>query len=160
MIEVRALTADDWRVWRALRLTALAESPEAFCTRLAEWQGDGDREERWRARLATAGSRHLVAVVDDEPVGMAAGMPVEGGGVALFSMYVAPRGRGRGVGDALVREVEDWARSVAAPVLRLDVMIGNEVAIALYRRHGFVLIGDQRTPLPDGRREVAMAKRL
>ncbi|MBU7600615.1 hypothetical protein JGS22_024025 [Streptomyces sp. P38-E01] len=42
---------------RLLRLAALAEAPYAFGTTLAQWQGEGDRPDRWRARLATPGSR-------------------------------------------------------------------------------------------------------
>ncbi|MFJ1458216.1 GNAT family N-acetyltransferase [Nocardia sp. N2S4-5] len=42
MIEMRVLTADNWMLWRELRLQALAEAPQAFGSRLADWQGDGD----------------------------------------------------------------------------------------------------------------------
>ena len=63
MIELRVLTPDDWRTWRRLRLAALAEAPYAFGSRLADWQGDGDREERWRARLGIPGSFNVVAVL-------------------------------------------------------------------------------------------------
>lgn len=50
------LTPDDWPIWRELRLAALAEAPQAFGSRLADWQGEGDREERWRDRLSIPGS--------------------------------------------------------------------------------------------------------
>ena len=69
MIELRVLTPDDWRAWRRLRLAALAEAPYAFGSRLADWQGDGDREERWRARLGIPGSFNVIAVLDGEPAG-------------------------------------------------------------------------------------------
>jgi hypothetical protein len=52
MLELRTLESDDWRLWRELRLGALAEAPHAFGSTLAEWQGPGDREERWRSRLS------------------------------------------------------------------------------------------------------------
>jgi hypothetical protein len=38
VIELRFLTPDDWSVWRSLRLSALAESPGAFGSRLADWR--------------------------------------------------------------------------------------------------------------------------
>jgi len=49
VIEVQYLGADDWRLWRQLRLEALTESPAAFGETLARWTGTGDTEERWRA---------------------------------------------------------------------------------------------------------------
>ena len=64
VIELRVLSPDDWRVWRELRLAALAEAPEAFGSRLADWRGDGDREERWRDRLTIPGSCNFVALLD------------------------------------------------------------------------------------------------
>ena len=77
MIELRVLTPDDWRIWRRIRLAALAEAPYAFGSRLADWQGDGDREERWRARLGIPGSFNVVAVLDgNRPAWPAACPPV------------------------------------------------------------------------------------
>lgn len=149
MIELRVLTSDDWRLWRELRLAALAEAPHAFGSRLADWQGDGDREERWRARLEIAGALNLVATPDGGPAGMASGVPgAERGVVELISMWIAPHARGRGVGDALVQEVVRWGTQTGAHTLRLDVRQANHVAEALYRRNGFRRSG--RTTLEDG----------
>lgn len=162
MTDLRLLTPDDWRAWRDLRLAALAEAPHAFGSTLADWQGAGDREERWRGRLALPGSRNLLAYLDGEPVGMASGVPAEDGSedVELVSMWVAPSARGRGVGGALVRAVETWARSVDAGTLRLAVAEGNEAAARLYARHAFVDTGE-RVLMPDGlRHERVLAKPL
>ncbi len=160
-VRTRTLTADDWRLWRRLRLAALSEAPHAFGSRLADWQGPGDQEERWRTRLSIPGACHVVAELDGEPVGMAAGVPGQGDGEAeLISLWVAPGGRGRGVGDRLVRAVERWAARTGAEVLRLTVFSGNEHAMGLYRRHGFVDEGPVGDAAPDGPREHVMAKAL
>lgn len=53
MLQLRVLAPEDWRLWRGLRLEALREAPYAFGSKLADWQGDGDTQERWRDRLAT-----------------------------------------------------------------------------------------------------------
>lgn len=162
MIELRFLGPDDWPVWRDLRLAALAEAPYAFGSTLAQWQGDGDREERWRDRLAIPGSRNVVAAGADGPVGMASGVP--GGqpdAAELISMWVSPAARGRGVGDLLIAEIARWAARRGATVLRLSVMPDNRAAAALYERHGFQDTGEPGDLLPDGvRREVVMAKAL
>ncbi|MFD3456390.1 GNAT family N-acetyltransferase [Streptomyces sp. NPDC058691] len=159
MTELRMLTPGDWRLWRGLRLAALADAPYAFGSRLADWQGAGDREERWRDRLALPGS-HLVALLDGVPSGMASGVPGEHPGTAeLISMWVARDARGHGVGDLLIRAVETWAAGTGAAVLTLAVADGNEQAAALYRRNGFEDSGESGL-MPDGRPERLMAKRL
>ncbi|RKN25544.1 GNAT family N-acetyltransferase [Micromonospora musae] len=162
MIETLVLTEGDWKIWRELRLAALTEAPYAFGSQLADWQGDGDREDRWRGRLAIAGAFNVVAMLDGQPVGMASGVPTDRDGVVeLISMYVAPVGRGRGLGDHLLRAVERWARQVGAGTLRLAVVEGNENASALYRRNGFHNTGELGDLMPDGvRREHIMVKPL
>ncbi|MDQ0994414.1 GNAT family N-acetyltransferase [Streptomyces sp. V3I7] len=164
MIELRNLEPDDWQLWRALRLAALAEAPYAYGTRLADWQGEGDREERWRDRLAIPGSLNLVAVRAGEPVGMASGVPAERrpDAVELISMWVSPAARGQGAGGLLIREVARWAAAEkGATTLLLSVMPDNRAALALYERHGFKDTGEPGDLLPDGvRRDVVMAKDL
>ncbi|MFI5491829.1 GNAT family N-acetyltransferase [Actinoplanes sp. NPDC051859] len=159
---MRVVTPDDWRLWRELRLLALEESASAFGSQLADWQGDGDREERWRARLSLPGSYNLLAITAGRPVGMASGIPNENKRtIELISMYVAPSGRGQGVGDRLVQAVAQWAVQAGARRLRLAVVAGNSHAEALYRRQGFRATGELGEVLPDGvRREHIMAVEL
>lgn len=167
-IRIQVLTPDDWPVWRQLRLAALAEAPGAFGSVLADWRGEGDREERWRARLELPGSHNLIALLNEIPVGMASGAPADedahspaGSAAELISMWVAPEARGRGVAGELIDQVDRWARREGAKQLRLAVTDGNDRAAALYRRHGFVGIGELGDLMADGiRREVIMAKQL
>ncbi|MCM0673168.1 GNAT family N-acetyltransferase [Micromonospora phytophila] len=162
MIETRVLSEDNWKMWRELRLAALAEAAYAFGSQLADWQGEGNREERWRGRLAIPGSYNIMAMLDGQPVGMASGVPTDQDGVVeLISMYVAPVGRGRSVGDHLVRAVEQWARLVGAETLRLAVVEGNKNAWTLYQRNGFRDTGELGDLMPDGvRREHTLTKSL
>ncbi|MFC0004129.1 GNAT family N-acetyltransferase [Micromonospora siamensis] len=156
MIELRELTPEDWALWRELRLAALAEAPHAFGSRLADWRDAG--EDQWRGRLALVGSVNLVALLDGVPVGMASGVPGDGGRTAdLISMWVAPAGRGRGVGDALVDAVESWARRTSASTLELSVRVENAPAVALYARHGFTDTG--RAPAGEATEKI-LAKSL
>jgi ribosomal protein S18 acetylase RimI-like enzyme len=139
VIELRVLTPDDWSVWRELRLLALAESPDAFGSRLADWQGPGDTESRWRERLESV-AHNVIAVEGGQPVGMVSGVD-EGEQVELISMYVRPSARGRGVSDALVAAVAEWAQARGAARVSLSVRVDNIAAKRLYRRHGFVEAG-------------------
>ncbi|GAB2770646.1 hypothetical protein GCM10027091_02530 [Streptomyces daliensis] len=162
-VRLRVLTAeadaDDWPLWRDVRLAALAEAPLSFKSRIEDWHRGG--EERWRARLAMAGAHNIVALLRGQAVGMASGLPVDGDTGELRSVWVSPEARGRGVGDLLVAGVEAWARSSGATTLRLAVLPGNEPAMTLYRRHGFGFspeLGDLLSD--DGARERVMVKTL
>ncbi|MCK1794888.1 GNAT family N-acetyltransferase [Streptomyces sp. XM4193] len=160
---VRTLTVDDWPVWRELRLAALAEAPYAFGTTLAQWQGEGDRPDRWRARLATPGSHHVTAVAEDGVrVGMAAGMPTDSPGtVELMSLWVGPRARGTGTGELLIAEIERWSRQQGAHTLRLAVLPANSAALGLYRRAGFANSGVRTRQLEDRTiEELVMSRQL
>jgi GNAT superfamily N-acetyltransferase len=69
----------------------------------------------------------------------------DGDGQQLISMWVTPSARGRGVGRALVGRV---ISEVAGKPLWLRVIDGNETAIRLYQRCGFVL--DDSDPDAEG----------
>lgn len=151
MISLRAIRSDEWCAWRELRLEALRESPSAFSSTLAQWQGEGDIEARWRARLTDV-PFNVVADLGGTDAGIASGTALSAdGSVELISMWVAPFARGRGVGDALVSAVVQWAREQHAKRVLLAVMPQNARAIALYTRNGFI---------PNGmaEREVTMVR--
>jgi ribosomal protein S18 acetylase RimI-like enzyme len=145
MISIRTVSADDWREWRELRREALREAPDAFGSTLAGWSGDGDYEARWRDRLETL-PVNLIADLDDVPVGMVSLTAVTDLEAELISMWVAPQARGRGVGQALVLSVLDQARANGAASIALDVTAGNDAAIALYVKTGFVDVGWATSP--------------
>ncbi|HEX2499064.1 MAG TPA: GNAT family N-acetyltransferase [Actinomycetes bacterium] len=161
MIEIRELTAEDWPIWRELRLAALAEAPYAFGSRLADWQDAP--EDRWRERLSIPDSYNLVAELDGRSVGMASGIPAEDDpdAVELISMWVRPAARGRQVGDRLVTAVVDRARDRGVHRVVLAVAAGNPGATALYHRNGFQDADEPPRPMPDGARcELMMVKPL
>jgi ribosomal protein S18 acetylase RimI-like enzyme len=162
MLGIREVGPEDWRLWRRLRLDALAEAPDAFRARLADWQADNDVEARWRGRLSIPGSFNVIAVLDDEPVGMASGVRTSDDGMAeLISMWVAPAARGRGVGEALVHEIERWAEDIGMQMLRLRVAEGNLAASALYQRSGFRFTGERGDFMPDSaEQELVMVEQL
>lgn len=141
MVELRRVGEEDWPSWRLVRHRALTESPEAFGSTLASWQGSGDTEQRWRDRLSSV-PFNVVADHDGSSVGqVSATAPDDGGIIELISLWVAPEGRGRGIGDSLVAAVLDWARDHERPSVRLWVKAANAAAQRLYERHGFVPTG-------------------
>jgi ribosomal protein S18 acetylase RimI-like enzyme len=153
MIDILVIQPDDWQLWRALRRQALAESPAAFGSTLADWSGAGDKELRWRGRLHQV-ALNLVLTLDGEPVGMVSATAArKAADVELISLWVAPGARGRGVGDEAVRRVLAWARTEhPGSRLVLSVKRSNRPASLLYQRHGFIDAG----PSPDDDDEVLM----
>jgi GNAT superfamily N-acetyltransferase len=141
-VRIQVLSAEDWTVWREVRLRSLADAPEAFGSKLADWQGDNDREDRWRERLDNV-AFNAVAVAGGQVVGTVGGMHCGGStdSVELISMWVSPEVRGTGVGDALIGAVVEWALSESTVELVLAVRRSNSPARALYERTGFVLVG-------------------
>jgi GNAT superfamily N-acetyltransferase len=156
---LRALAVDDWRVWRELRLAALAEAPHAFRAPLADWTEAGDTESRWRDRLETVGL-NLVAELDGQPAGMVSGDWVSPGTVRLRSLWVAPTARGSGVGARLVAAVVEWAERAGAGRVVLGVFESNHDAVSLYLRHGFVRGGVAQLVPGDDRPELVMERPL
>ena len=59
----------------------------------------------------------------------------------LKSMYVDEGSRGQGIVDALMRQLEDHARDLGLPMLRLETGTLLHAAHKVYARHGFVECG-------------------
>jgi ribosomal protein S18 acetylase RimI-like enzyme len=70
----------------------------------------------------------------------------DGPSAHIGALAVAAEARGRGVGTALLAEVEAVARRRGRPRLSLDVVDTNPRARALYERLGFTVTGSLRLP--------------
>lgn len=158
VMSVRALTVEDWPEWRLLRRQALAESPDAFGSTLADWSGDGDTEQRWRQRFEDV-PENLVADEDGAPVGMVSVTATVDEQAGLISMWVSPEARGRGAGDALLRAAIERAKAAGASRVVLNVRVKNDHAVRLYDRAGFVDVGwatGPDAPYPERRMELVL----
>jgi ribosomal protein S18 acetylase RimI-like enzyme len=112
-------------------------------------------DETWRRWVAEAGettTKTLFAAVDgDTWLGVVGGfVRVDPSEVHLISMWVAPEARGRGVAQALIRELAGWTLTRGATRILLFVQEANAPAQALYQRMGFTPTGD-RAPVGPGR---------
>ena len=146
---IEQASPDDWRRFRAVRLRALADSPDAFGTTLAEDEARPGSE--WRSRLENPEVAQFIAsdAVGND-TGMVVGAPWVGleSTAGLFGMWVAPEARGLGLGGALVDRVIGWARGAGFVRVLLDVADQNAAAIALYESRGFVPTGETDHLLP------------
>jgi GNAT superfamily N-acetyltransferase len=144
---IRALTADDWRMLRDLRLRALEDSPDSFRPTFEE--SSTLPEEYWRGWAAgrPGALQAWAAFRGALPAGIVSATMRDGAG-KFGALWVAPDERGEGLGRRLVETACEWLEACGASRIELDVTEGNPAA-ALYERLGFVATGD-RKPLRDG----------
>jgi ribosomal protein S18 acetylase RimI-like enzyme len=92
-----------------------------------------------RIRLAEEDGQ-IAAYVKLAPMTLPIGHPV--GALEIRQFYVLAPWQGAGVAAALMRWVIETASAERAPALFLSVWEHGDRAIAFYRRHGFVTIGE------------------
>lgn len=142
---------EEWRQLRDLRLSALADAPDAFAATLAEERERPDADWRRWARDGARGRREVTFVATEGGWawrGLAIGFvhPVKPDTVVVGAMWVAPSARRQGAARQLLEAVAAWATGVGAARLELWVTDANDAAEALYRAAGFAPTGD-RQPL-------------
>ncbi|EME56765.1 GNAT family N-acetyltransferase [Amycolatopsis decaplanina] len=143
MLLVRRLIPADLDVFREIRLRALTDTPENYGSIAAAERAQSDEE--WLAKLA--GDVWFAAFDEDRPVGLVAGRAREDDWI-LYSMWVAPEARRRGLGAKLMGEVRSAAEDDGAREVWLHVAEDNDRARRLYLRLGFIATGELE-PMPN-----------
>jgi ribosomal protein S18 acetylase RimI-like enzyme len=155
---VRRLAAGEVDLLRDIRLRALQDAPLAFGSTYAREAAFEPAEWERRARESAAGERSVTFVVEPRD-GMAAGVIHDDAAIAhLYGMWVAPEGRGRGAARTLIDAVVAWAVGRGARHLMTSVTEGNDAALRLYQRSGFVDTG-AREPLGHSGATVVVLER-
>lgn len=144
---IRPLGPLDAQPFRALRLRALQEHPDAFTSSFEEEVHKPLSLSE--ARLAPSGREKFWGAVTDGGTGALVGMVgldrdprrhCQHKGTVV-AMYVAPQWTGHGLGRALLAAVLQEARAAGLERLVLTVTRGNQAAEQLYQRVGFVSFG-------------------
>lgn len=105
---------------------------------------DGWTAASWWGELAARPRREYVLVDDGQGILAYAGLD-HGGEVAdIMTVAVAARGRGTGVGAALLAELEKRAVASGAAYVMLEVRDDNDPAKNLYARAGFDVLNIRR----------------
>lgn len=90
--------------------------------------------------LAQPDVRFFTARDGDDTLGTAA-LKLCDGYAEVKSFFVTDAARGRGVGAALLRQIEDCARTEGVTELKLETAEKLDAACRLYERHGFTRRG-------------------
>jgi len=143
------LPEEQWRKYRKLRLEALKTEPSAFGSSFEEELKLG--EGTWQKRIRGV----LFAVSGGEPVGLLSYVfddrPKTRHIAHIYSVYVTPKYRGRGIGTMLLkRAMAEIRRNRDAAKAQLSVNPLLLPAVALYKRAGFQVVGRPRNELRVG----------
>ena len=164
-VSIRPTTEADWQQVRDLRIEMIRDMAIGYGETLDAALNHDEAEWRRRGRRGTSEHATWIAAITASGrwVGMMGGfVPDPAHGPLLVGVYVAPdfRGSERGVTDALLATVEDWART-EGDRLTLHVHEDNARARRAYERRGYVLTG-HTVPysLDPSKDELEMVKEL
>src|SRR5882762_11047592 len=135
MIRVRSATVDDAPAWLRMREALWPEAESVSHAR--------EIDEFFAGQLSMP-LAVLIALDDRKPVGFAelsirnyAEDCITDRVAYLEGWYVIPEARRHGVGTALVRAAEEWARLQGCTEFASDALIDNHVSAAAHRALGF-----------------------
>lgn len=132
---VRRLTEADWRDFAVLRLRALGDT---LGTRDRQYDDESAfTAAQWRRRLRA--HAQFAALVDDEMVGLIGAQRDGTASVYLYSLWLEPAARHRGLARDLVSTAVAWAREQHAATVTLRVELGNRPARDVYEGLGFTV---------------------
>ena len=146
MITCRRATRNDVALFKEVRLKALKDSPDAFCS---TYESALQRDQRsWEDQLwstTTGDDRNTqFAFVDDQCIGMAAlyREPSAPSG-DIIMMWVDPGYRGTSAASSLVGNLLSWAKHSGFATVSLEVTDSNARAIRFYENQGFHDTGEK-----------------
>ncbi len=139
-MRTRILTVADVPAFTTLRREALRDSPWAFAA--SEDSDVGVNAELMTQRIAEPGQAIVGAFDADRLIGMAGMVRNRHGKMAhranIWGVYVTPSARGRGVAEAIIRDLLTIARTwPGLDSVSLQVSTRAEGAKRLYERLGF-----------------------
>jgi putative acetyltransferase len=82
----------------------------------------------------------VVAYYDGQPVGCGCFKKFEEGSVEIKRMYVSNEQRGKGIGTALLAELEKWAAELKLGTMVLETGNNQPEAAHLYEKMGYTVI--------------------
>lgn len=121
-----------------------ATLPVDFCT-----QGFDEEIGALPGQYAPPQGALLIARDANAALGCVAMRPLADNVAEMKRLYVAPEGRGRGLGRALTLAIIDAARAAGHRELRLDTLAPMREAQTLYRSLGFTEIAPYNDNPPD-----------
>ncbi len=145
VVTIREARETDVEGFRALRLEALRNHPEAFGSDYAV--NEKQPLEFWAGRLRGLGNTGMIyfATEHERLIGMSAiwrgDSPKTQHSAQITSVYVQPEWRGAQLAAKLIETCLDWARLQQITIAKLAVVSTNTAAIRSYSSCGFKIYG-------------------
>ncbi len=130
---VERVAPDDARV-RALYREMVREVDEGIGIEITDDRLAGEAPP---VDLAPPGGEFLLVSIEGTPVAIGGVRGLDTDVAEVKSMYVAPGGRGAGVGRRLLGRLEALAAGRGCRAVRLDTAIHLKAAVELYRKVGY-----------------------
>lgn len=159
-IQIRLLEADQWPLYKVMRIAALKDAPYAFSSTLEGALARSDAE--WISLVSRyAGdtiSISYLAFCGSTACGMAACVD-HGEETEMFAVWVDPKFRRMGIGVGLIDYALHWSIARGARKITVGVYSDNPGGIALYRYAGFNHQGRVKPELSVEERRVLLLEK-
>ena len=141
-VEIRKLKVSDWGLYKAIRIDALLDSPEAFGSSYEIESAYDDH--KWQDILGA--SSIFVAFQDKIPACLVGSFsktetPTE---CYLFSLWVNPTYRNQKIGKKLIEYLISWSKSQDATKIVAGYSDENIDSFGFYSKLGFVRTGEKK----------------
>ncbi len=139
-LTIRRYQAPDWpQLWPILKATIDAGETFAFAPQSSQ-------TEVFKAWIETPGVAVYVATTDDGTIlggyKIQANQPGLGSHVSNGSYVVAPKARGQGIAFAMCAHSQEQALALGFKAMQFNLVVStNEVAVRLWQKHGFAIVG-------------------
>jgi GNAT superfamily N-acetyltransferase len=158
MLLYKLATRLDWEQYKILRLRALADAPDAFCS---IFEAELDQPDEFWTRRIDCATATILASFKEDGLGLVtiASYAGEADALGLYGMWVATSARGTSVASDLVDRAVEQARRASAARLLLDVGDENLSAVKLYERKRFIPTGLAST-MPAPKHHITLHQRV
>jgi ribosomal protein S18 acetylase RimI-like enzyme len=145
LVTIRPAELADAENFRALRLQALRDHPDAFS---ADYAFNASQPiAYWEQRLSDPSNKGMIFFAESQPglVGMCGvrreNSPATQHSATVWGVFVLEQWRGLHIAENLIQQCVGWASANEVSSLRLGVVTTNSSAVRCYRRCGFIVYG-------------------
>lgn len=147
---LQRLLPTKWEAYQSIRLEALQTNPEMFGSSYAKEVIYSQND--WIALLEND-KRAIFALYDTDSIIGLTGVAIDkedATSAILFSSFIKPAHRGRGLARLFYQARIDWAREKKCSSITVSHRAGNEISKAANQRFGFKYTYTKKVTWPDG----------